>query len=56
MCQNIFIMSQARFLTVDEVAQNLKVTRQTVSKYIKTKELNAIKMNKSYRIHFQLIY
>ena len=45
-------MSQARFLTVDEVAQNLKVTRQTVSKYIKTKELNAIKMNKSYRIPF----
>jgi adenine-specific DNA-methyltransferase len=45
-------MSQAGFLTVDEVAQNLKVTRQTVSKYIKTKELNAIKMNKSYRIPF----
>lgn len=45
-------MSQAGFLTVDEVAQNLKVTRQTVSKYIKTKELNAIKMNKSYRIPY----
>ncbi|WP_445955713.1 DNA methyltransferase [Yeosuana sp.] len=43
-------MSHAGFLTVDEVAQNLKVTRQTVSKYIKSKELNAIKMNKSYRI------
>jgi len=45
-------MSQSGFLTVEEVAQNLKVTRQTVSKYIKTKELNAIKMNKSYRIAF----
>jgi len=45
-------MNQAGFLTVEEVAQNLKVTRQTVSKYIKTKELNAIKMNKSYRITF----
>ncbi len=45
-------MNQAGFLTVEEVAQNLKVTRQTVSKYIKTKELNAIKMNKSYRIAF----
>jgi adenine-specific DNA-methyltransferase len=45
-------MSQAGFLTVEEVAQNLKVTRQTVSKYIKSKELNAIKMNKSYRIAF----
>lgn len=45
-------MNQAGFLTVEEVAQNLKVTRQTVSKYIKTKELNAIKMNKRYRIAF----
>lgn len=45
-------MNQATFLTVEEVAQNLKVTRQTVSKYIKAKELNAIKINKSYRIAF----
>jgi adenine-specific DNA-methyltransferase len=43
-------MNQTSFLTVDEVAQNLQVTRQTVSKYIKGKELNAIKINKSYRI------
>ncbi len=43
-------MSQQSFLTVDEVASNLKVTRQTVSKYIKDRELNAIKINKSYRI------
>lgn len=43
-------MSQAGFLTVEEVAQNLKITRQTVSKYIKSKELNAVKINKSYRI------
>jgi len=43
-------MSQTSFLTVEEVAQNLKVTRQTVSKYIKSKELNAVKINKSYRI------
>lgn len=45
-------MSQSGFLTVDEVARNLKVTRQTVSKYIRSKELNAIKMNKSYRIAY----
>ncbi len=45
-------MNQIGFLTVEEVAENLKVTRQTVSKYIKTKELNAIKINKSYRIAF----
>jgi len=43
-------MSQLAFLTVEDVAINLKVTRQTVSKYIKDKELNAIKINKSYRI------
>lgn len=38
------------FLTVDEVAAYLKVTRQTVSKYIKGNELNAVKINKHYRI------
>ncbi|MBC6409080.1 MAG: helix-turn-helix domain-containing protein [Ekhidna sp.] len=43
-------MSRSEFLTVEDVAQNLKVTRQTVSKYIKNRELNAVKINKSYRI------
>lgn len=43
-------MNKKGFLTLEEVAQNLKVTRQTVSKYIKKKELNAVKINKSYRI------
>lgn len=43
-------MNQLDLLTLEEVAQNLKVTRQTVSKYIKTKELNAVKIKKSYRI------
>lgn len=43
-------MSHSEFLTVEEVAKNLKVTRQTISKYIKSKELNAVKMNKTYRI------
>lgn len=38
------------FLTVEDVAENLKVTRQTVSRYIKMKKLNAIKINKNYRI------
>ena len=38
------------FLTIEDVAQNLKVTRQTVSKYIRDKELNAVKINKNYRI------
>lgn len=40
------------FLTVDEVAQTLKVTRQTVAKYIQRKELNAVKINKSYRVPY----
>lgn len=43
-------MYQSNFLTVEEVADNLKVTRQTVSKYIRESELNAVKINKSYRI------
>jgi adenine-specific DNA-methyltransferase len=43
-------MVKSTFLTLDEVAQNLKVTRQTVSRYIKSKDLNAVKINKSYRI------
>jgi adenine-specific DNA-methyltransferase len=38
------------FLTIDQIAKTLKVTRQTVSKYIVNNELNAIKVNKSYRI------
>ena len=43
-------MDKSKFLTLDEVASNLKVTRQTVSKYIQNKDLNAVKINKSYRI------
>ncbi len=43
-------MKPSTFLTVEDVASNLQVTRQTVSKYIKDSELNAIKINKSYRI------
>lgn len=43
-------MNNSNFLTLDEVANSLKVTRQTLSKYIKNKDLNAIKINKSYRI------
>lgn len=46
-------MNNSSFLTVEEVAQNLKVTRQTVSKYIQNKDLNAVKINKSYRITVQ---
>lgn len=41
------------FLTVDDVAKILKITRQTVSKYIQKKDLNAVKINKSYRVSYQ---
>lgn len=43
-------MIQSSFLTVEQVAENLQVTRQTVSKYIRSNDLNAVKINKSYRI------
>ena len=43
-------MNTSNFLTLDDVANSLKVTRQTVSKYIQNKDLNAVKINKSYRI------
>lgn len=43
-------MLNNNFLTVEQVAQTLNVTRQTVSKYIQSKELNAVKINKSYRV------
>lgn len=43
-------MVQSNFLTVEQVAENLQVTRQTVSKYIRSNDLNAVKINKSYRI------
>jgi adenine-specific DNA-methyltransferase len=46
-------MAQNDFLTVDELAKTLKVTRQTVSKYIQKKELNAVKINKSYRVAYK---
>lgn len=38
------------FLTIDEIADALKVTRQTVSKYIQKKALNAIKISTHYRV------
>lgn len=41
---------EREFLTIEDVAQNLRVTRQTVSRYIKDKELNAVKISKNYRI------
>ena len=41
------------FLTVDDIAKTLKITRQTVSKYIQRNELNAVKINKSYRVSYQ---
>ena len=39
-----------QLLTIDEVAQTLKITRQTLSKLINNKDIVAIKIKKSYRI------
>lgn len=44
-------MDTQDFLTIDDIAKTLRVTRQTVAKFIKDKKLNAIKMNKNYRVH-----
>lgn len=46
-------MIQKQFLTIEDISNELSVSRQTVAKYICQKELNAIKINKSYRIHYQ---
>lgn len=46
-------MEQKQFLTIEDISNELSISRQTVAKYITQKELNAIKINKSYRIHFQ---
>lgn len=39
------------FLTIEDVSGILGVTRQTISKYIKEGEMNAVKLGKSYRIY-----
>lgn len=50
LCVKSRFLKKENFLTLDEVANTLKVTRQTVSKYIQNKDLNAVKINKNYRI------
>lgn len=45
-------MERKQFLTIEDISNELSVSRQTVAKYISQKELNAIKINKSYRIHY----
>lgn len=44
------------FLTIEEVSKKLKITRQTVSKYIQTGKLRAIRVNKQYRINLESLY
>ena len=43
-------MSQARFLTPQEVADHLRVSSMTVYRLIKSGELRAARIGKSYRI------
>jgi adenine-specific DNA-methyltransferase len=46
-------MKKKQFLTIEDISNELGISRQTIAKYICQKELNAIKINKSYRIHYQ---
>lgn len=39
------------FLTVEETAKILKVTKMTIYRYIKAKKLTAYKVGKDYRIN-----
>ena len=40
----------SKFYSIDDIAEILGLTRQTVSKYIREDKLNAVKLGKSYRI------
>lgn len=39
-----------KFYTVEEIAENLKVTKQTIYVYVRSGELKAIKVGKSWRV------
>jgi excisionase family DNA binding protein len=43
-------MAQARFLTVAEVADSLRVSTMTVYRLIKSGDLRAVRVGKSYRL------
>lgn len=46
-------MRKQEFLSIEEIADTLAVSRQTVAKYIHDKELNAVKVKKNYKIHYK---
>jgi excisionase family DNA binding protein len=43
-------MAQARFLTVAEVADSLRVSTMTVYRLIKSGDIRAVRVGKSYRL------
>lgn len=43
------------FYTIDEVAELLSLSSQTIRKLIKTNKLEAIRLGKSYRIPYESI-
>jgi excisionase family DNA binding protein len=47
---------QARFLTVSEVAQMLRVSRMTVYRMIKQQELPAVRVGRGYRLREQHVH
>lgn len=46
-------MQNKEFLSIDEISNTMGVSRQTVSKYIQERKLNAIKIKKNYKIHYK---
>ena len=43
----------SQFYTIEEVAEILSLSTQTIRKLIKSKKLEAIRLGKSYRIPFE---
>jgi excisionase family DNA binding protein len=48
--QNLEHLSRARFLTVNEVADLMRVSSMTVYRLIKSGDLPAVRVGKSYRV------
>ena len=50
MAQNLQHMSRANFLTVGEVADRVRISNMTVYRLIKSGELAAVRVGKSFRV------
>jgi excisionase family DNA binding protein len=50
MAQNLQHMSRAKYLTVNEVADLMRISSMTVYRLIKSGELPAVRVGKSFRV------